>query len=320
MSNGVRLTRRKSQADVLRHAIDGNDLAQIRFALKAGQNWRINEKDENGMTALQRSCVHGHIDIVRLLLDHGADMEVTDENGWTALHYGASGGHVEVVTLLLNSCANVAALATDGKLAIDVAKGEGMVFILASAILRSGKQTLLLRYLPCEEAASNASLMSLESADRSSNRFSATSTPHSSLSALSQEVFRASQQYLTERFGSYMDDMKSGSVDRGLPSGVAGRLSSGDTKLTRNTSCPVGTDQARAVDLGTDGAGKRRLNSFNSSFSPDVLERFAVSETNLNKVFDQFLHTENGSDINRFPNVSDLTQSVAESEVWIRLA
>lgn len=307
---------------VLLQAIESNDLAQVRFALRAGESWRINEQDDKGITALHRSCLHGRLDIVCLFLDNGADLEIRDQRGWTALHFGASGGHIDVVTFLLNSCAaDVAALSKDGKFPIDVANGEGMVFLLASTMLRAGKQALLLRYMP--DSNSNTSLQSLES-DRNSNRLSApdgaTSTQLSG--SLSQEIFRASQQFLTERFSSYLDEkfnIKSTSVDHGL---VEKKVGTGDqckrehSKLTRNTSYPV-CKEPEIAEVNPRQK-RRRLSSFNSSFSADVLERFAVSETNLNRVLDDYVHDhEGGSDINRSPNFFDLTQNWADSDVWI---
>ena len=45
----------------------------------------------SGKTALHMSAHQGHVDIVRLLLAAGANLELQDEDGDTALHYSALG-------------------------------------------------------------------------------------------------------------------------------------------------------------------------------------------------------------------------------------
>ena len=45
----------------------------------------------SGTTALQVASHQGHIDIVKLLLAAGSNLELQDEDGDTALHYSAFG-------------------------------------------------------------------------------------------------------------------------------------------------------------------------------------------------------------------------------------
>ena len=44
---------------------------------------------------------HGHVDMVRVLLDAGADINAADASGWTALHAAAAKGDRATVVLLL---------------------------------------------------------------------------------------------------------------------------------------------------------------------------------------------------------------------------
>lgn len=48
------------------------------------------------------ACLHGHIGVVRLLLDHNANIEATHSSHWTPLMLAARRGHVNIVKLLLN--------------------------------------------------------------------------------------------------------------------------------------------------------------------------------------------------------------------------
>ena len=289
--------RRLSQVELFEQVIEENDLAQVKFALRHHRA-KINEQDAQGVTVLQRSCFRGKLEIVRLLVENGAELEVRDEQGWTCLHYAANGGHVDVVSFLLNSFADVTAMSHDGELAIDVAAGEGIVFLVASAILRANKEHLLRRYM-------DGSASSVQSAQSSEGVFAPSQ----------EEVFRASEQFLTQSFGAYLDAKFNLSRDCGKNVGRRNErsfaLSVTETKLSRNVSCPVYNDPQVIT-----ASKKVPLNSFKSSFSPDVLQRFAVSDTNLNKQLDAKVG-DGRAEIARVPNYFDLNN--ANSETWINL-
>lgn len=53
-----------------------------------------------GFTALMTAAAEGQIEIVRRLLDHGADRSLEDKDGDTALSFARQQGHAEVVKLL----------------------------------------------------------------------------------------------------------------------------------------------------------------------------------------------------------------------------
>lgn len=50
----------------------------------------------------------GHIDIVKLLLNHQADVTIQDNDGNTAAHRAGQNGHINVVHLLIQSDENLA--------------------------------------------------------------------------------------------------------------------------------------------------------------------------------------------------------------------
>ena len=54
-------------------------------------------------TALIAAAMFGHEDIVRLLAQHGANLEATDEDGYTAMQFACLDGHLSVVRVLLES-------------------------------------------------------------------------------------------------------------------------------------------------------------------------------------------------------------------------
>ncbi len=98
----------------------------------------LDDADENGRTPIMwaayanfrskdgRSDVEKkRIDIVKFLLEKGADINKTDKDGWTALHWAAWSGMGNIVDLLLNSNANVNTLDKNGQSALMVASIRG---------------------------------------------------------------------------------------------------------------------------------------------------------------------------------------------------
>lgn len=57
---------------------------------------------QHGQTALMLAVSHGRLDMVRLLVESGADMNIQDEDGSTALMCAAEHGHTEIVKHLLS--------------------------------------------------------------------------------------------------------------------------------------------------------------------------------------------------------------------------
>ena len=62
---------------------------------------------------------------VRILLEHGADVNAQQEGGWTALHAASQNGDVEMVQLLIASGAHVRTRAANNQNALDLALTKG---------------------------------------------------------------------------------------------------------------------------------------------------------------------------------------------------
>ncbi|TEY71202.1 hypothetical protein BOTCAL_0099g00290 [Botryotinia calthae] len=89
------------------------------------------------LTALHSASMNGHIDVVRLLVDHGAALEVKDSRSnsstgflhLTAYMLALLNGHIEVVILLENSGANINSLDSRGHSTLHIAATHSVSMI-----------------------------------------------------------------------------------------------------------------------------------------------------------------------------------------------
>jgi len=61
----------------------------------------INAQDKDGRTALHCACADGAEDVVKLMVQEGARMDMTDNDGYKPLHHGALNEHDAIVKFLL---------------------------------------------------------------------------------------------------------------------------------------------------------------------------------------------------------------------------
>lgn len=62
----------------------------------------VNARERHyGDTALMWAAAAGHVDVVRLLIEGGADVRAVDNEGVTALHLARANGHAEVAAALI---------------------------------------------------------------------------------------------------------------------------------------------------------------------------------------------------------------------------
>jgi Ankyrin repeats (3 copies) len=61
----------------------------------------VNVYSSDGQTALHQSCRAGNLELVKLLVSHGADVRLANRDGWSALHIAVGAGHQDVARYLL---------------------------------------------------------------------------------------------------------------------------------------------------------------------------------------------------------------------------
>jgi ankyrin repeat protein len=93
----------------------------------------VNAKNAFGSTPLYWASETPNFNdgsVIRLLHNHGADLNVQNKNRWTPLHRASERGALEVVRLLLGLGADVEVKDNDGKTALQVAADDKVVELL----------------------------------------------------------------------------------------------------------------------------------------------------------------------------------------------
>ena len=88
-------------------------------------------RDRHGQTGLMLAAQGGHLTAVQLLIDHGANLNMTAKFGLSAVMLAVIAGHEEIVRVLAHAGADLALQGTGapgfvGKTAADLAVARGM--------------------------------------------------------------------------------------------------------------------------------------------------------------------------------------------------
>ncbi|HEX7715342.1 MAG TPA: ankyrin repeat domain-containing protein [Bacillota bacterium] len=110
------------------------DLEQVQ-AVVARSPEAVNEKDEYGFTALHGLAGEEHYDIVRFLIEHGADVNAQNEDGITPLHLAA---WPEMAEFLITSGADLEARTHGGDTPLMVMAAETESEDVMEVLLEAG--------------------------------------------------------------------------------------------------------------------------------------------------------------------------------------
>jgi ankyrin repeat protein len=90
-----------------------DNLPEVERLLSVGAN--VNATDNGGWTPLFVACLRGHVQVVKELVDHRADLEANNNyKGDTPLHCASQHAHLPVVKALLSRGANIEAKNNSG--------------------------------------------------------------------------------------------------------------------------------------------------------------------------------------------------------------
>lgn len=122
-------------------AAGAGEIATIGQAIQQGIN--VDTPDPDGQTALMFAGFNGHTKVMRLLLEHGADVNHTSVLDRTALMVTASGPNLEAVELLLSEGAKVNMRDShEGWTALMIAATEGQTEIVKRLLASGADKTL----------------------------------------------------------------------------------------------------------------------------------------------------------------------------------
>nr|KAF6319150.1 ankyrin repeat and MYND domain containing 2 [Myotis myotis] len=104
----------------------GKGTVQEAGTLLANKNVRVNCLDENGMTPLMHAAYKGKLDMCKLLLRHGADVNCHQhEHGYTALMFAALSGNKDITWAMLEAGAETDVVNSVGRTAAQMAAFVG---------------------------------------------------------------------------------------------------------------------------------------------------------------------------------------------------
>lgn len=121
----------------LRKAVRNENRMAVECLLKNGADVHA------GKSPLLPAIANGDLEMARLLLDHGANVEKTDYDGYTPLFRAVDYGHEQIVDLLLSKGANLQVVdhAGAGANLLSLAAGQGDSSVV-SRLLNASKQNL----------------------------------------------------------------------------------------------------------------------------------------------------------------------------------
>ncbi len=97
----------------------------MKVLLNAGAN--INLTSKYGCTALHYSAANSFSDVISYLITKGASLNTTEsKRGRTALHYAAVRGHKESILALVRAGCDINVKDMKGKTPVDLAKRHGL--------------------------------------------------------------------------------------------------------------------------------------------------------------------------------------------------
>lgn len=99
--------------NMLLQACKNNQKGVVQTFLKRG-GVDVNKRDESGNTPLIYACRKSARDLVKLLLDNGAEADLGNQKSRTPMHFAAEAGNFQIISMLIDAGADVNCTDNDG--------------------------------------------------------------------------------------------------------------------------------------------------------------------------------------------------------------
>lgn len=97
--NNLEIVTTKSQVNPFCTSIAKGDIETVKKLIELGED--VNRKS-NGMTPSMYAARYNRVEILKLLLDHGAKLNARSDKGMTALKYAKQSNAVDVIAFIEN--------------------------------------------------------------------------------------------------------------------------------------------------------------------------------------------------------------------------
>ncbi|XP_023234600.1 protein phosphatase 1 regulatory subunit 16A-like isoform X1 [Centruroides vittatus] len=121
---------------MLLEAAARNDVEEVHRLLTLGVN--PDSTNEDGLTALHQCCIDDSEDMMKLLLEFGANVNTKDSEQWTPLHAAATCGHLHLVKYLISKGADLLAVNADGNMPYDICEDDATLDYIESEMAKRG--------------------------------------------------------------------------------------------------------------------------------------------------------------------------------------
>ncbi|XP_074543078.1 histone-lysine N-methyltransferase EHMT2 isoform X2 [Halichoeres trimaculatus] len=108
----------------LHHAAKLGNLEIVNMLLETGQV-DVNAQDSGGWTPIIWAAEHKHVEVIRALLNRGADVTINDKELNVCLHWAAYAGNVDIAELVLNAGCSLTSVNVHGDTPLHIAAREG---------------------------------------------------------------------------------------------------------------------------------------------------------------------------------------------------
>ncbi|CAL1527636.1 unnamed protein product [Lymnaea stagnalis] len=113
-----------------------NDLEEVRRLLQNKVSPDVTNED--GLTALHQCCIDDNEEMLKLLLEFGANVNACDSEMWTPLHAAATCGHVTLCKHLIDRGAELLSVNADGNMPYDICEDEVTLDYIETEMAKRG--------------------------------------------------------------------------------------------------------------------------------------------------------------------------------------